>query len=93
MSPLEFFLSYSLYYNNPFIDEYELDYEKDDSNYHIIDGEEGDYGIIKYFHNNIHICDYVNCGGDSDYYEYTEEGQKHFKELALKIFNAHLETI
>jgi len=93
MSPLEYFLYYKLHFSPYEISEWELEYERDTSNYHIIDNEEADYGIIKYFHNGVHICDYYNHGGDSYDYNYTPEGIEHFKEIAKEIFQKSLNEI
>ena len=80
------FHTYIEYYNLPEGVEI-LDYERDDSNYHIIDNEEADYGEIKYFHAGKLIAIYYNYGGDSYDVTFTQYGKEHFQpmvEILLK---------
>ena len=96
LSPLESFLTHELSYNPSYeinIHYIEGDYEVDSSLYNIVDNEEMDNGIQKYSKNGVHLCSLFRPGGDSYYYTYTQDGLKHFKELAKQIFLEQLENI
>ncbi len=54
------------------------EFEIDISDYHVVDGEEADYGKIDYYKLGVLVCTYINYGGDSDEYIFTEEGKKYF---------------
>lgn len=58
----------------------EIEFVVDWSNYNYVDGEEGDYGVCKLStQEGVHIADWVNEGGDTDYYQYTPEGLEYVK--------------
>ncbi len=57
---------------------WEIPIEYDDSQYTVVDGEEGDYGLIKYYHvqtiERRKVCEFVNKGGDNKDYIFTKYG-------------------
>lgn len=57
-----------------------VDLIRDDSEYHIVDGEEGDYGIVKYFVGHEHVATYINNGGDDERVDFTAFGWLWMKE-------------
>lgn len=72
------------------LDYGELDYVEDSSEFIFVDGEEGDYGAIKYFtpKGNLLAIKTVE-GSDSEFTEFTEFG-KDF--LMLKVFRIFLDN-
>lgn len=95
LTPLEWFLHYEIQYTPLIdIDEWEDAYNKDYSSYTIIDNEEGDFGIVKiYLLNGTHVANWINRGGDSYWYEYTQGGVLYYKNLAKLIFESELDKI
>ena len=77
-------------------DPYDEDYDQyicDSSEYKIIDNEEGDHGIKKYYLNGNHIATYYNQGGDVDWWEFTQEGKEHFRSKVLKVINDEIDQL
>lgn len=72
----------------------DIDCILDSTNYNVIDGEEGDYGVIRYYtlDGNL-IATYTNCGGDLDYVEFTEFGKKLFTPLVMSVIELQLNKI
>ena len=91
MYPLESFLSNELFFF-PHINvyDYEPEYVIDDSKYHVIDNEESDHGIKKYYFDGELVAVWTNVGGDSDWYEFTESGIELFTKIARNIFEEQL---
>jgi hypothetical protein len=56
----------------------------DNSEFVVVDGEEGDYGIIKYFVGTDLVAIRTIYGGDDEDIEYTEIGKKWFKQQLMK---------
>lgn len=73
------------------LEKIEPNFEIDNSEFVVVDGEEGDYGLIKYSLDGIHIATKVVEGGDSEYYEWTETGKAMLHEwLVTAIRNAKI---
>ena len=68
------------------LDYGELDYVEDYSCFIVVDGEEGDYGVIKYFtpKGNLLAIKTVN-GGDSESTEFTEFGKDFLRHKVLNV--------
>lgn len=64
-----------------FIDTFDVD----QSGWVFVDGEEGDYGEVLYRHNGVLVAKMISEGGDSDRYEFTDEGKS---LLLAKMVNA-----
>lgn len=63
------------------------DLDADKTNYHVVDGEEGDYGEILYKVGEHLVCRYVNYGGDNEDYNFTKFGVQFFRNTLLRIFD------
>jgi len=63
----------------------ELPCKEDRSGYIYVDGEEGDYGVIKYYaeQSGIHIATKVIEGGDVEWVEFTEYGATLMQNLLI----------
>ncbi len=61
------------------------DYKADYSEFTIVDGEEGDYGTIKYYYGTELVAIKTVHGGDEEEIEYTRFGQRLFN---AKLINA-----
>jgi hypothetical protein len=59
----------------------EPEVETDFSNFTVVDGEEGDFGTIKYTHNGVLIATKVVHGGDREEYDWTVEGRNLMVDL------------
>lgn len=75
-------------------EEFDFDFTEDFSKFTIVDGEEGDYGEVSYYHNNNLVGKKIFHDGDDYDYEYTDYGKElmiaKFRELvgeALEIDN------
>lgn len=53
---------------------------EDDSEFHVVDGEEGDNGQIRYFHNNQLFATVNVYGGDNEDIEFTDYGKAILQE-------------
>lgn len=54
--------------------------------YVVVDGEEGDYGVVKlYDSSGGFVAEYVNEGGDSTFVNYTEYGKQ--------VLKSHLDSV
>jgi len=72
----------------------DLDYTTDTSEFNIVDGEEGDNGIIKYYTIDGDLLAIKTVyGGDSEEVEFTHWGKDMLKEKALDIFYNNVESI
>lgn len=76
------------------LDYGEFDCIEDSSEFVFVDGEEGDYGVIKYFtpKGNLLAIKTVE-GGDSEFTEFTEFGKNFLKQKILNIFLDNYEKI
>lgn len=61
------------------------DYRADYSQFNVVDGEEGDYGVIRYFHGDELVAIKNVYGGDSEEVEFTSFGKTLFN---AKLINA-----
>jgi hypothetical protein len=77
--------------NQPDLNEF----ERDVSGYVYVDGEEGDYGVIKYTEKSTgkHVASRVIKGGDNEHYEFTAYGTALFADRLLKIMAERLEEV
>lgn len=67
----------------------ELDH-KYDENFNYVDGEEGDNGIIRYYHeDNLAVIRTIH-GGDEEDIEFTEYGKNLFKYRAISLLNDYI---
>lgn len=71
-------------------DIYLTEVRKDDKLYNVVDGEEGDWGIIDYYIDNNLCATYVNNGGDNDYYNFTSWGVNYLKYEILRLITGKL---
>lgn len=67
--------------------------EEDKTNYHIVDGEEGDYGEIIYKTRKYVICHYENHGGDDDNYKFTGYAVEIFMGIILLVLNKRVSNL
>lgn len=57
----------------------------DDSEYECVDGEEGDYGTIRYFNSkNQLVVTFINNGGDDVDYELTALGKRIVRDSIMR---------
>lgn len=76
------------------IDELDIDYTEDLSEFNICDGEEGAYGTIKYYDIDGDLLAVLKVyGGDDEEIEFTQHGKNILKEKALNIFYNNLNRI
>lgn len=77
--------------NQPDTDEF----ERDNSGYVYVDGEEGDHGVIKFIEKatGLHVATRVIQGGDQEHYEYTAYGATLFADRLLKAVAERLEEV
>lgn len=63
--------------NIMYSDDYDIEYNIDNSEFNVVDGEEGDYGVKKYYTvvNNKHIANVEYFGGDDYEVEFTKIGK------------------
>lgn len=77
--------------NNTFFTENIL---TDQSDFNIVDGEEGDNGIIRYSSENKELLAVRTVfGGDEEQIEFTEFGKEFFSNKAKIIFNKKIEKL
>lgn len=59
---------------------------RDESKYHVIDGEEGDFGIVKWYSVETKelLFIYKNNGGDDYFLDFTKAGLDLLKPLVIK---------
>lgn len=62
-------------------EEYLDTLQRDYSEWVYVDGEEGDFGVVKYYDNGVLICSKLSNGGDDDWVDFTQEGIKKLTEL------------
>lgn len=65
----------------------------DDSQFVVVDGEEGDYGIYKYFHNTELVAKRTIYGGDVEDTEFTEYGKTFLKIQFYKLLDEVLDNV
>lgn len=82
-------LSYSLKED---IDSLDYDLESDYTNFNYVDGEEGDNGVIKYYHEGNLVAIKTVYGGDSEQVEFSKYGKKIYSPIANAIFLKQLAT-
>ncbi|HET8687721.1 MAG TPA: hypothetical protein VFM18_13805 [Methanosarcina sp.] len=70
-----------------------LGMKKDTSEFVYVDGEEGDFGEIKYFLEDHLIATHIIEGGDSDYWEYTTIGKNVLCQELQRAFDKFLSQI
>lgn len=70
-----------------------LGLKKDTREFVYVDGEEGDFGKIKYFLEDYLIATHVIEGGDSDYWEYTAIGKNVMCQELQRAFHKFLSQI
>ena len=96
----EFFEQHQWEFRNFLEDFEEMDLVKDSGEYVFVDGEEGDYGRIKYFRNvnvegtwtKLLAFTRVIEGGDMEHWEYTPYGKELLKERFTLAMNQWLNT-
>lgn len=72
----------------------DIDYTTDQSEFEVVDGEEGDNGIIKYYSLSGDLLAVKTVyGGDSEDIEFTEIGKNILKVKALEIFNKNIDLL
>lgn len=72
----------------------DIDYTTDYSEFEVVDGEEGDNGIIKYYNLSGDLLAIKTVySGDSEDIEFTEIGKNILKVKALEIFNKNIESL
>jgi hypothetical protein len=82
------------YYGIPSELSEDIDYTVDNSGFTVVDGEEGDYGIIKYLSkNNELIAIHHIYGGDSEDIEFTELGKALLRNKVIEIINYKIEKL
>lgn len=82
---------------NEFYDKFgdiESELKKDDSDYVIVDGEEGDYGIIKYYTNDGFLFAIeINRGGDDIDVEFTSVARLIFGNMIEELISDKLKNM
>jgi hypothetical protein len=72
----------------------DIEYTTDRSQFNIVDGEEGDNGVIKYYSLDGDLLAVRTVyGGDSEEIEFTHWGKDLLKEKALNLFYDNVENI
>lgn len=66
-------------------EEFDESFEKDSSEFCIVDGEEGDYGKIHYLYEGKRVATHIIHGGDDEDVEFTEYGYEMVKERAIEL--------
>ncbi|MFK4135964.1 hypothetical protein ACI2KR_27320 [Pseudomonas luteola] len=65
----------------------------DDSAFVYVDGEEGDYGVVKHFLEGVHVWDHVIEGGDVDHHVFSEKGREVLSQVVQKTLEAALQKV
>ncbi len=72
----------------------DIDYILDNSNFNIVDGEEGDYGIKRYLSNDNQLLAVRHIfGGDYEEIEFTELSKKILGDKVLEIIKYQIEKL
>lgn len=72
----------------------DINYTTDTSELNYVDGEEGDYGVIKYYSIDGDLIAVENIyGGDMEELEFTSYGKDLLKDKALNIFYNNVDNI
>ena len=86
----EFLRNLGFWCNLPF-NYINFDYHTNTSEMVNVDGEEGDYGIVKYYSENGALLATKHIhGGDDEDIEFTEYGKKIMKEKVLEILDKRI---
>jgi hypothetical protein len=80
---------------NPQIEYDEIEYRSDYSDFTVVDGEEGDYGIIKHYSLNSSLLVAITTikGGDDEDTEFTKYGKELLGARAIEILRKSIENI
>lgn len=81
-------LNSMIYFPNP-------EYEKDYTQLNVVDGEEGDYGIVKYMSPNKDVLLAVKTvyGGDREEIEFTKAGKEYLTELYIETLRLQIKSL
>lgn len=72
----------------------DVEYRTDMTGFNIVDGEEGDNGIIKYFSSDeLLLAIKINYGGDHSEIEFTNTGVELLKKEVLRFLNKSINDI
>jgi len=63
----------------------DVKYTTDSSEFTVVDGEESDYGIIKYFVDDVLVARKMVHGGDHEEIDFTFEGIELLKQSTLRL--------
>lgn len=85
----EFLSQLGVYTNHP----EDILHTVDHSEFIIVDGEEGDYGLVKYWDENDLLAIRKVSGGDIEETFFTKMGKSKLSELAKKWLNITIEKI
>ena len=73
---------------SPLCDYDELEYKSNYDDFTVVDSEEGDYGIIRHYHENGKLLAVTTVkGGDEEETEFTEYAKELLRPLAVKLLN------
>lgn len=91
MDLIEEFLRFLGFWSNLPSDFIEFDYHIDNSEMNVVDGEEDDYGVVKYYSQSggLLATKYIH-GGDDENIEFTEYGKKIMKEKLWEILEKRI---
>ena len=71
----------------------DVEYEIDQSGYNFVDGEEGDFGTLKYYDANGIIAVKTIYGGDEEEVEFTSYGMSLLTPKAVLLFQKRVDAL
>ncbi len=74
--------------------DYQLQYSTDNSGFVVVDGEEGDHGIVKYIGpDGVLLATKTVLGGDSEEFEFTAVGKEVLQEMFFQMMQKRIRNM